>query len=126
MTPTSDLALTAIATQDAVIAELTRILNERDAEINLITEQNLLMQKCIQEQQRLIMAPSLEGNEELGVTTYSNEKNISVVEEENARLIEENERLIKEAKKGEALLHMYEKRFLAKDVDVPKRTFHYL
>lgn len=125
MTPASDVdvALAAIATQDAIIAELTRILNERDAEINLITEQNLMMQRCIQEQQRLIMAPSLERDEEIGVSTNSNKGRISVVEDENARLIEENERLINETKKRETLLNMYEKRFLAKDVDVPKRTF---
>ena len=244
-TPVNGLALTAIRTQDAVIMELTRILNERDAEINLITQKNLSMESCIQEQQRkmikaktgheeynTLMSLYLERNEELRVATHvnlllnkdvkgfedivsdlKNEKDrdqfqiaemakkvasleeegksqreaISVAEEairkkdelieqleqekevfakkvsEDAAkkltdkinvlsesekrvddLMEEKERLIEELKKGthameskdvlnnaqrqrieelETLLNTYEKRFLAKDVDVPKRTF---
>jgi flagellar hook protein FlgE len=246
-TPTNDLALTAIATQDAVIVELTRILNERDAEINLITQHNLSMESYIQEQQRqmiklkkgpeeynTLMALYMERNEELRVATHVNlplnkdvkgledivsdlksekdrdetvfqiaemAKKVVILEEEGKSqreamsvaeeaivkkdelieqleqekevfakkvsedaakkltdkinvlsesekrvddLMEEKERLIEELKKGthameskdvlnnaqrqrieelETLLNTYEKRFLAKDVDVPKRTF---
>jgi hypothetical protein len=84
-TPANDLALTAIATQDAVIVELTRILNERDAEINLISQQNLSMESYIQEQRRqmikakkgpeeynTLMALYMERNEELRVATHVN------------------------------------------------------
>lgn len=246
-TSTNDLALTAIATQDAVIVELTRILNERDAEINLITQHNLSMESYIQEQQRqmiklkkgpeeynTLMALYMERNEELRVATHVNlplnkdvkgledivsdlksekdrdetvfqiaemAKKVVILEEEGKSqreamsvaeeaivkkdelieqleqekevfakkvsedaakkltdkinvlsesekrvddLMEEKERLIEELKKGthameskdvlnnaqrqrieelETLLNTYEKRFLAKDVDVPKRTF---
>lgn len=246
-TPANDLALTAMATQDAVIAELTRILNERDAEINLITQQNLSMESYIQEQQRqmikskkgpeeynTLMALCMERNEELRVATHVNlqlnqnvkgledivsdlkkdrdetafqiaemAKKVVILEEEGKsqreamsvaeeairkkdklieqleqekevfakkiawsedaakkltdkinvlsesekrvdNLMEEKERLIEELKNGthaieskddlnnaqrqrieelETLLNTYEKRFLAKDVDVPKRTF---
>ncbi|KAL3822212.1 hypothetical protein ACHAXA_000652 [Cyclostephanos tholiformis] len=80
VTPGNDLAFTAIAAQDAVIAELTLILNERDAEINLITEQNLLMGRCIHEQQRQIMALSLEQNENLGIATHVNLPSINDLE----------------------------------------------
>lgn len=249
-TPTNDLALTAIATQDAVIVELTRILNERDAEINLITQHNLSMESYIQEQQRqmiklkkgpeeynTLMALYMERNEELRVATHVNlplnkdvkgledivsdlksekdrdetvfqiaemAKKVVILEEEGKSqreamsvaeeaivkkdelieqleqekevfakkvsedaakkltdkinvlsesekrvddLMEEKERLIEELKKGthameskdvlnnaqrqrieelETLLNTYEKRFLAKDVDVPKSTFDLL
>ena len=249
-TPTNDLALTAIATQDAVIVELTRILNERDAEINLITQHNLSLESYIQEQQRqmiklkkgpeeynTLMALYMERNEELRVATHVNlplnkevkgledivsdlksekdrdetvfqiaemAKKVVILEEEGKSqreamsvaeeaivkkdelieqleqekevfakkvsedaakkltdkinvlsesekrvddLMEEKERLIEELKKGthameskdvlnnaqrqrieelETLLNTYEKRFLAKDVDVPKSTFDLL
>jgi hypothetical protein len=83
----TNLALAALATQDAVIMELTRILNERDAEINLLTHQNFSMESCIQEQQRqmikakkgseaeeynTLMALYLERNEQLRVATHVN------------------------------------------------------
>ena len=253
-TPVNGLALTAIRTQDAVIMELTRILNERDAEINLITQKNLSMESCIQEQQRkmikaktgheeynTLMSLYLERNEELRVATHVNlllnkdvkgfedivsdlknekdrdqfqiaemakkvasleeegesqreaisvaeeairkkdelieqlehekevfakkitcsedaakkltdkinvlsesEKRFNDIESKNFRLMKEKERLIEELKKStqtmetedisnkvqrqrieelETLINTYEKRFLAKDVDVPKRTF---
>jgi chromosome segregation ATPase len=231
--PTDDPALAAIATQEAVIMELTRILSEREAEINLVAQQNLSMERFFQEQQRqMIKANSAITYRDLdGTATQISEtaKKVASLEEEgksqreamlvaeetikkkdelieqlkqekvvitkkltetetqvaktakkvasleeksksqreamsvaedtikekdelivqlkqqgkNSRFMDENERLIEEAKKAthamessdilinaqrhrieelETLLNTYEKRFLTKDVDVPKST----
>jgi chromosome segregation ATPase len=82
---TNDLVMAVMASQDAVITELTRIVTERDAEINYITEQHKAMEKFILDQHRQLVrvkssdeyesvqALYLERSQELQAAGYSNQ-----------------------------------------------------
>lgn len=81
----NDLVVAVMASQDAVITELTRIVTERDAEISFITEQNKAMEKFLLDQHRQLIrvksseeyesvqALYLERSQELQAAGYSNQ-----------------------------------------------------
>lgn len=80
----SDLVVAVMASQDAVITELTRIVTERDADISFITEQNKSMEKSLLDQHRQLIrvqsseeyesvqALYLKRSQELQAAGYSN------------------------------------------------------
>lgn len=82
---TNDLVMAVMASQDALVTELTRIVTERDAEINYLTEQHQAMEKFILDQHRqlirvkssdeyeTVQALYLERSQELVAAGHSNQ-----------------------------------------------------